>query len=120
VNDSLILVNYINVHRQEAPDKKFKRIVAEGTAARLRPVILTSITTVSGLIPLAYGWGGSDVFLAPMALALGYGILFATPLTLILLPCMYAVQHDLQLLIRLIPGMKHFDFLAEVKGFEDE
>jgi multidrug efflux pump subunit AcrB len=119
VNDSLILINYINRHRLAEPDKSFKRLVAEGTAARLRPIILTSVTTVSGLIPLAYGWGGSDPFLAPMALALGYGILFATPLTLLLLPCLYAAQHDLQLLIRRIPGLSHFDFLAESKGFED-
>ena len=95
VNDSLILVNYINIHRESEPDKKIKRIVAEGTATRLRPIILTSITTIAGVLPLAYGLGGSDPFLAPMALALGYGILFATPLTLILLPCLYMILDDM-------------------------
>ncbi|MCH8289029.1 MAG: efflux RND transporter permease subunit [Candidatus Marinimicrobia bacterium] len=94
VNDSLILVNYINIHRESEPDKKIKRIVAEGTATRLRPIILTSITTIAGVLPLAYGLGGSDPFIAPMALALGYGILFATPLTLILLPCLYMILDD--------------------------
>jgi multidrug efflux pump subunit AcrB len=94
VNDSLILVNYINFHRKEQPEKKFLRIVAEGTADRLRPIIMTSITTVVGVLPMAYGIGGVDPFVAPMALALGYGILFATPLTLILLPCLYMVRHD--------------------------
>nr|MBC8191939.1 efflux RND transporter permease subunit [FCB group bacterium] len=111
VNDSLILVNFINVHRKEFPDKKFIRIVAEGTAGRLRPILLTSITTVAGLLPTAYGIGGNDPFIAPMALALGYGILFATPLTLILLPCMYAIQHDLGNLIRKIPRLAHFRFI---------
>jgi multidrug efflux pump subunit AcrB len=111
VNDSLILVNFINVHRKDFPDKKFNRIVAEGTAGRLRPILLTSITTVAGLLPTAYGIGGSDPFVAPMALALGYGILFATPLTLFLLPCMYVIQHDIGNLIRKIPMLAHFRFI---------
>lgn len=95
VNDSLILVNYINERRKGEPESRILIIVADGTATRLRPIILTSITTIAGVLPLAYGLGGSDPFISPMALALGYGILFATPLTLILLPCLYLVQHDI-------------------------
>ena len=111
VNDSLILVNHINRHRVEDPEKKFLRIVAEGTAARLRPILLTSITTVAGLLPTVYGFGGYNAFIAPMAMALGYGILFATPLTLFLLPCLYLIQHDLGNLIRRIPGFDNFYFI---------
>ena len=111
VNDSLILVNHINVHRQMEPDKKFLRIVAEGTASRLRPILLTSITTVAGLLPTAYGLWGYNAFIAPMALALGYGILFATPLTLLLLPSLYMVQHDIGLLVRRIPGLENYYFI---------
>jgi len=105
VNDSLILVNYINIHRESEPDKKIKRIVSEGTATRLRPIILTSITTIAGILPLAYGLGGSDPFIAPMALALGYGILFATPLTLILLPCLYLILDDIGRGIGFLKGL---------------
>ncbi|UCC44847.1 MAG: efflux RND transporter permease subunit, partial [Candidatus Zixiibacteriota bacterium] len=105
VNDSLILVNYINFHRQEDPEKSLLRIVAEGTSTRLRPILLTSITTVAGVLPLAYGLGGSDPFISPMAMALGYGILFATPLTLILMPCFYMVQNDIS---RAIAGICKF------------
>ncbi len=119
VNDSLILVNFINVHRQEQPDSIFLRIIAEGTAGRLRPILLTSITTVAGLLPTAYGMGGDDPFIAVMALALGYGILFATPLTLILLPCLYMIQHDIGILVRKIPGMSHFHFIPKDAGLED-
>jgi len=68
--------------------------MTQGAAARLRPVLLTTITTVVGLLPLAYGIGGSDPFIAPMALALGWGILFASPLTLVLVPCLYAISED--------------------------
>jgi len=61
-------------------------IVAEGTANRLRAILLTTLTTVVGLLPLAYGIGGMDLYMSPMALTMGYGLLFATPLTLILVP----------------------------------
>ena len=114
VNDSLILVNHINSHRMAEPEKKFLRIVAEGTTARLRPILLTSITTVAGLLPTVYGFGGYDPFIAPMAMALGYGILFATPLTLLLLPSLYMIQHDLGNLIRRIPGFQDFYFIPAV------
>jgi multidrug efflux pump subunit AcrB len=94
VNDSLVLVSHVNVLRKENPKSKLIDIVAQGTANRLRAVILTTLTTVAGLIPLAYGLGGTDPFMAPAALALGYGLIFATPLTLILVPCLYVIRHD--------------------------
>jgi multidrug efflux pump subunit AcrB len=94
VNDSLILVNLVNRLRLEKPTLGFNDALIEATEHRLRPILLTSITTVAGLLPMAYGLGGSDPFSAPMAMAMGYGILFATPLTLILLPSMLAIQED--------------------------
>jgi multidrug efflux pump subunit AcrB len=94
VNDSLVLVNHINELRQSQPDRPIIELAAQGAADRLRAVTLTTITTVVGLLPLAYGIGGSDPFIAPMALALGYGLLFATPLTLVLIPCLYVVRTD--------------------------
>ena len=94
VNDSLILVDLANRMRVEKAGAFARDIIVDATQHRLRPILLTSVTTVAGLLPLAYGIGGSDPFSAPMALAMGYGILFATPLTLILLPCMLLVQDD--------------------------
>ncbi|MFC1543273.1 efflux RND transporter permease subunit [Candidatus Neomarinimicrobiota bacterium] len=120
VNDSLILINFINTHRTDSPDKKFLRVVAEGTSSRLRPILLTSITTVAGLLPTAYGFGGYDPFIAPMALALGYGILFATPLTLLLLPSMYMIQHDIGKLIRRISRFRNFYFIPAAKSGDRE
>lgn len=86
VNDSLILVDLANRMREEKAGTSANDIIVEATKHRLRPILLTSVTTVAGLLPMAYGIGGSDPFVAPMAPAMGYGILFATPLTLILLP----------------------------------
>ncbi len=71
-------------------------LVAQGTADRLRAILLTTMSTVAGLLPLAHGIGGSDPFMGPMALALGYGLLFATPLTLLLVPCLYLVGEDIR------------------------
>jgi multidrug efflux pump subunit AcrB len=95
VNDSLVLVSHLNSLRAQRPQEPLLDIVAEGTADRLRAIIMTTLTTVSALIPLAYGLGGSDPFMAPMALALGYGLLCATPLTLVLVPCLYVIGQDL-------------------------
>jgi multidrug efflux pump subunit AcrB len=100
VNDSLVLVSHINDLRRKKQDETILKIVAEGTADRLRAIILTTLTTVSALLPLAYGIGGTAVFMAPMALALGWGLLFATPLTLVLVPCLYIVGQDIGRIFR--------------------
>jgi multidrug efflux pump subunit AcrB len=94
------MVSHLNTLIKQRPDENILEIVAEGASDRLRAIILTSLTTVSGLIPLAYGIGGTDEWMAPMALTLGYGILFATPLTLVLVPCLYVVRNDLARLFR--------------------
>ena len=99
VNDSLILVNLANSLRSSNTEASLREVVVDATKHRLRPILLTSVTTVAGLLPMAYGLGGSDPFSAPMALAMGYGILFATPLTLVLLPCLLLIQGDLKRLI---------------------
>jgi len=95
VNDSLILVNLINRLGKTHPEISVRQRILSASETRLRPIVLTSITTVAGLLPMAYGLGGSDPFSAPMALAMGYGILFATPITLILIPCLFAALDDL-------------------------
>ncbi len=96
VNDSLVLVNHVNELKGKRKGENLLDVVAEGTANRLRAIVLTTLTTVAGLLPLAYGFGGTDPFVAPMALAVAYGLLFATPLTLILVPCLYVIQHDVR------------------------
>ena len=100
VNDSLVLVNHINRLRRQKPGESVKKLVAEGTSDRLRAVILTSLTTVAGLLPLGYGIGGSDPYMAPMALALAFGLLFATPITLVLVPCLYTIRADIGRIFR--------------------
>ncbi|WP_455219745.1 efflux RND transporter permease subunit, partial [Kaarinaea lacus] len=95
VNDALVLVNHINELRESNSEKSIKEIVATGSANRLRPVLLTTISTVAGLLPLAYGIGGVDPYMSPMALALGWGLLFGTLLTLVLVPSLYVIGNDI-------------------------
>ena len=92
VNDSIVLVDFINRLRIEG--KTRRESIIQGGRLRLRPVILTTVTTVLGLAPVAYGIGGLDPFLQPAALALSWGLFFATPLTLIFIPCVYAIIDD--------------------------
>jgi multidrug efflux pump subunit AcrB len=96
VNDSLVLVNHLNELKQKDPSLSVLQLVVKGTSDRLRAILMTTFTTVAGLLPLAYGVGGTDIYMGPMALALGYGILFATPLTLILVPCLYLIGNDIR------------------------
>jgi multidrug efflux pump subunit AcrB len=95
VNDSLVMVSHLNYIKEKSAALEDKIIwIARGSRDRLRAVVLTTLTTMAGVLPLAYGVGGTDLFLQPMVLALGYGLIFGTVLTLILLPCMYLMNYD--------------------------
>ncbi len=106
VNDSLVLVDRLNTLCRENPEKPLIELIARGTADRLRAILLTTITTAAGLLPLAYGIGGSDPYNAPMALALGWGLLTATPLTLMLVPSLYMISKDISKLLRKMNPLK--------------
>jgi multidrug efflux pump subunit AcrB len=95
VNDSLVLVSHLNYLKDKVVNKmSLHQWIVKGAKDRLRAVVLTSLTTLAGIIPLAYGIGGTDYILQPMALALGYGLLFGTLMTLILLPCLYLINYE--------------------------
>ncbi len=87
VNDSLVLVDYINKKRNEG--MALLDAVSTAGAARFRPVMLTSLTTFIGLLPLLFEESTQAQFLIPMGVSLGFGILFATFITLILVPVNY-------------------------------
>ena len=101
INDSLVMVEYINQLRDKSPHKDIKLIslVKEGALTRLRPVILTTVTTFVGLIPTAYGIGGKDSMVLPTAMALSWGIFFGTFITLLIIPIFYLIERDIRTLI---------------------
>ena len=104
VNSSLILLVFIQRARADGMEL-FDAIVMAGRR-RLRAVLLTATTTVVGLLPTAYGWGGMDHFVSPMALALSWGLMFATVVTLITIPAALAVGHDIRYFVRKIFRLK--------------
>ncbi|MDB4721649.1 efflux RND transporter permease subunit [Verrucomicrobiales bacterium] len=97
VNDSLVLVDYVNRHRIKG--ESLIAAVWEAGAARFRPIILTSLTTFAGLSPMLFETDLQAKFLIPMAISLGFGILFATAITLILVPSIYLVLEDFKVLL---------------------
>ncbi|MFO6425305.1 efflux RND transporter permease subunit [Motilimonas sp. KMU-193] len=100
VNDSLVLVDYIN--RQRAKGIALQTAVRRAGVARFRAVILTSITTFAGLMPLIFDQSTQAQFLIPMAVSLGFGIIFATMITLLLVPVNYLLLADLKKMLRTI------------------
>ena len=96
VNDSLVMISHLNFIKQtQSKDDSSIQWIAMGSKDRLRAVVLTTLTTLAGVLPLIYGFGGKDAFLQPMVMALGYGLLFGTFVTLILLPCLYSINLDI-------------------------
>ena len=88
VNDSMVLIVFVNKQRAEA-GKDIVTALIEGGKMRLRPILLTTFTTVSGLFPLAYGILGKEPFLAPMAIAMLWGLIFSTFVILLMIPSIY-------------------------------
>ena len=103
VNDAIVLVNFINRHRREGLE--MHDAVHQAGEARLRPILLTTVTTMTGLLPVIYGWGGYEPFIAPAAITLGYGLVVASFLTLFVVPSLYYVAHDIGRLIRAKSGL---------------
>ncbi|MCB9259001.1 MAG: efflux RND transporter permease subunit [Ignavibacteriales bacterium] len=98
VNDAIVLITFINNRRQDeylSPFQLWRSIVDAGRL-RLRPIILTSLTTISGLVPLAFGIGGQSEMWAPLANVILFGLLVSTVLTLFIIPSFAAIIDDLK------------------------
>ncbi len=111
VNDSLILVSFVNdLRREEMP---LGQALLRGGQLRLRPILLTTITTVGGLTPLGFFSSGQAKFLSPMAISIIFGLSVSTVLTLIIVPCCYAIVEDLRQALRSSIGIKKDVFLRD-------
>jgi multidrug efflux pump subunit AcrB len=97
VNDSLVMVDFIN-RKTRAGEDLFESVIHSGTM-RFRPIFLTSITTFAGLLPILFDRSLQAQFLIPMAASLAFGILFATVITLYLIPSAYLVAEDIKVQI---------------------
>jgi multidrug efflux pump subunit AcrB len=92
INDSLVLVHYVN---QKSKNSSLLQAARDAGMARFRPILLTSLTTFVGLLPILFERSLQAQFLKPMAIAIGFGVLFATFITLIMVPCLYLILEDI-------------------------
>ena len=97
VNDSLVLIDYANRQQQEGASPA--DAIRISGLRRFRPIILTTLTTFGGLAPMIFETSRQARFMIPMALSLGFGILFATVITLVLVPCLYLLIEDVHQLM---------------------
>ncbi len=94
VNDSIVLIDFINKYRERGFNRWYA--ILKGGSVRLRPIVLTSLTTIFGLIPMALGLGGKSPIWQPMANTIIFGLAFATIMTLFVMPSLYAITTDLR------------------------
>jgi|Deesub1362A_J573_1020465.scaffolds.fasta_scaffold00093_99 multidrug efflux pump subunit AcrB len=112
VNDSLLLINYINRKRNKGME--LHQAVMESGQRRFRPIILTSLTTSLGLTPMIAETSVQAQFLIPMAISLGFGILFATGIILLLIPSLYLILEDVRKVFKLRPS--HADYRDDAEA----
>jgi multidrug efflux pump subunit AcrB len=117
VNDSLLLIDRINTNRREV-GVDIQRAVLDAGQRRFRPILLTSLTTFFGLAPMILETSVQAQFLIPMAISLGFGILFATGITLLLIPALYVVLEDVRGMLGLRAA--HADHAAGVETVREE
>jgi len=91
VNDSLIMIDYANKRRD---DHSVFDAIHEAGVRRFRPIILTTLTTFGGLAPIILETSQQAAYLIPMAISLGFGIVFATGIILVIVPCLYMILED--------------------------
>jgi multidrug efflux pump subunit AcrB len=94
VNDAIVLIVYAN--KKRAGGLPAHAAIEQAGIRRFRPILLTTLTTFGGLAPMIFETSRQARFMIPMALSLGYGILFATVITLVLVPCLYLIVEDVR------------------------
>jgi len=109
VNDSLVLIDYANRRTKEGVSA-FDAIHQAGVR-RFQPILLTTLTTFGGLAPMIFETSRQARFMIPMAISLGFGILFATTITLVIVPCLYSIAEDIR---RFIAGLSRVDNEVEM------
>jgi multidrug efflux pump subunit AcrB len=99
VNNAILLVQYVEIARRER-GLPVEQAVVEAGAVRLRPILMTTTTTVCGMLPLALGLGEGSELMQPLAIAVVGGLTVSTLLTLIVVPCVYLIVNGFAATLR--------------------
>jgi multidrug efflux pump subunit AcrB len=91
VNNAIVLVEYIELLRQRG--RALRESIVEAARLRLRPILMTTLTTVAGMSPLALGVGEGSEMLRPLAVCMVFGLLFSMFVSLLLIPSVYLLAH---------------------------
>jgi multidrug efflux pump subunit AcrB len=105
INDNLVLIDRINQVREELGEQvDMSQAVIQAAVSRFRPILLTSVTTFVGLLPIMSERSAQSEYLKPMTLSLGFGVAFASFVTLILVPCLYLIVEDGRIRVQRLRG----------------
>jgi multidrug efflux pump subunit AcrB len=95
VNASIVMIDCVHRNLKENRGRRpTLEVVEDAVVSRLRPILVTTLTTLGGVLPTAYGIGGYDEIVSPMSVAIGWGLLFSTLVTLFVIPALYSVAND--------------------------
>lgn len=114
VNDSLVLVDFVNKTREEGMDRWNSLI--EAGSIRLRPILMTTITTIAGFLPMILSTSSSSESWKPMAVAIAFGLAFATMLTLFVIPVIYSLVDSVAWKLKLARFKQHISFEEALKN----
>jgi multidrug efflux pump subunit AcrB len=95
VNASIVMVDQMNQNSKSSQSRLNRSSIIKGASSRFRAILLTTLTTLAGVFPMAYSLGGESGFTQPLAFALGWGITFSTLMTLFALPALLEIREDL-------------------------
>ena len=94
VNDSIVLISFINDRIKSGT--RINEAIVQSVQIRLRPIVLTSVTTIAGLLPTALNFGGYSIVWGPMASTIIFGLLVSTITTLVIIPLLYETIEDIR------------------------
>lgn len=107
INDSIIMLSKLDAEFSAQNKIEATKQISLIAQTRLRAVVLTTVTTVAGVLPTAYGLAGYDAMLAEMMLALAWGLVFGTLITLVLIPCLYSALQESKFILKSILDSDH-------------
>lgn len=100
INDSLVLIDFANRSRRDDKTKSAHDIIHQAAITRFRPILLTTLTTFGGLAPMVFETSRQARFLIPMAISLSFGLVFATLITLVMVPSLYMILEDVSVFFK--------------------